>query len=94
MIVGTCIYDLHLYSTQSLKDKRRVLKSIIDRVKNKFNVSIAEVDQQDNWRHAVLGIAVVSNNTAHVNQVLNTVTKFIENNGEEMEVTHVTMEII
>jgi hypothetical protein len=38
MIIGTCIYDLHLYGTQSLKDKRRILKSIIDRVKNKFNV--------------------------------------------------------
>ena len=86
MIIGTCIYDLHLYGTQSLKDKRRILKSIIDRVKNKFNVSIAEVDQQDNWRHAVLGIAVVSNNTGHVNQILNNVL-FIEKWGNEITMT-------
>lgn len=94
MIIGTCIYDMHLYSSQSLKDKRRVLKSVIERVKNKFNVSIAELDRQDNWQHAVIGIAVITNNTVHANQVLNNVTNFIENTGEEMEITNVAMEII
>ncbi|MCR6544103.1 DUF503 domain-containing protein [Dehalobacterium formicoaceticum] len=94
MIIGTCIYDIHLYYSQSLKDKRRILKSIIDRVKNKFNVSIAEIDHQDSWDQAVLGIAVVSNQTTHANQMLNNVTRFLENTDNEFEITRVTMEII
>lgn len=95
MIIGTCLYEIHFFSTQSLKDKRRILKSMIDRVKQKFNVSIAEVENQDSWRRGVVGIAVVSNNTAHVNQIINNVTKFIESCWEsEIEIIHITMEII
>lgn len=94
MIIGTCIYDIHIYCSQSLKDKRRILKSVIDRIKNKFNVSIAEIDHQDSWDHAVIGIAVVSNHTTHVNQMLNNITHFLENSDNEIEITHVTMEII
>ncbi|ATW23676.1 DUF503 domain-containing protein [Candidatus Formimonas warabiya] len=94
MVVGTCTFEMHLNTSQSLKDKRRVLKSVIERVKNKFNVSIAEVDRQDNWQIAVIGIAVVSNNSVHVNQVLNNVAHFIEDASDEIEVIHVLMEII
>ncbi|MGI6712471.1 MAG: DUF503 domain-containing protein [Bacillota bacterium] len=94
MIVGLCTYEIYLANSQSLKDKRRVLKSIIERVKHKFNVSIAEVDRQDNWHRAVVGIAVISNNSAHVNQILNNVTKFIENSKNDIELINVTMEVI
>lgn len=94
MIVGLCTYDMHLAASQSLKDKRRVLKSVIERVKNKYNVSIAEVEHQDSWQRAVVGVAVVSNNSVHVNQVLNNVTKFIENASDELELVDVIMEII
>jgi len=94
MVVGTCLYQIHLANAQSLKDKRRVLKSIIERVKNKFNVSIAEVDRQDSWQIAVVGIAVVSNNSVHVNQTLNNVTKFIESANNEIELIEVSMEIL
>jgi hypothetical protein len=61
----------------SLKEKRRAIKSIKDRVRSKFNVSIAEVDGLDKWQWATLGVACVSNDTRFVNSVLSNVVNFI-----------------
>ena len=63
MIVGTLRLRLLIREARTLKDKRQVLKSIKDRLHNRFNVSVAEVEAQDNHRLAVLGIAMVSNET-------------------------------
>lgn len=93
MIVGLCTVELYIASSHSLKDKRRVIKSLTERIKNKFNVSIAEVDRQDNWQHAVLGMASVSNERSHLDQTLNNITRFIENN-EFAEVVNITTEIL
>lgn len=82
MIVGLMTVELHIGGAVTLKDKRRVLKSIIDRTRSRFNVSIAEVDNQDLWQRATLGVAVVSNASSHVNQMLQTVIHSIEANGE------------
>jgi uncharacterized protein len=65
MIVGTLEVRLLLREARTLKDKRQVVKSIKDRLRNHFNVSVAEVDEQDNRQLAVLGIAMVSNETHH-----------------------------
>ncbi|MEW6698097.1 MAG: DUF503 domain-containing protein [Bacillota bacterium] len=81
MIVGLMTVELHIGGATTLKEKRRVLKSIIDRVRSKYNVSIAEVDNQDFWQRATVGVAVVSNETSHVNQMLETVIRSIEANG-------------
>ncbi len=70
MIVGTLVIRLVLRDSHSLKDKRQVLKSIKDRVSNKFNVSVAEVDNQDEWQQATLGVAMVGTDTRFVNSVL------------------------
>jgi uncharacterized protein YlxP (DUF503 family) len=78
MIVGVCTIELRLHDARSLKSKRQVLKSITSRVKNKFNVAIAEVDDQDIWHRAVLGVAVVSNALDHANSILNKVVNFVE----------------
>ena len=78
MIVGVCTIELHMQSTRSLKAKRQVLKSIITRVKNNFNVAIAEVDYQDKWQRALLGVAVVSTAHDHANGILSKVVNFIE----------------
>jgi uncharacterized protein YlxP (DUF503 family) len=60
MTIGTCTIELHIPGNGSLKGKRRVVKSIIARVHNEFNVSIAEVGNQDLWQSATLGVACVS----------------------------------
>ncbi|MGH7205860.1 MAG: DUF503 domain-containing protein [Nitrospiraceae bacterium] len=70
MVVGLCTVELYIPDGHSLKAKRQVLLSLKDRLRDKFNVSIAEVGDQDLWQKAVLGIACVANEGAYVNQVL------------------------
>jgi uncharacterized protein YlxP (DUF503 family) len=70
MIVGVCRVELFIPGSLSLKDKRRVLHSLKDRLRDKFNLSVAEVDSQDLWQKAVVGMACVANEGTHVNQVL------------------------
>ena len=78
MMVGTCRVELHIPANASLKGKRRVLKSIKDRVQGKFNVSIAEVDRLEEWQRATLGIACVSNDSRLVDETLTKVVNVIE----------------
>jgi uncharacterized protein YlxP (DUF503 family) len=70
MIVGTLRVRLLLRQARSLKDKRQVVKSIKDRLSNDFNVSVAEIEEQDNRQLAVLGFAMVSNEAHHVKVAL------------------------
>lgn len=70
MIVGLCTIELFLPGSQSRKDKRQVLLSLKVRLRAKFNLSVAEVDGQDLWQKAVLGLACVANEGRYVNQVL------------------------
>ncbi len=93
MIVGACRIILHLPDAHSLKEKRHVVKSIIARVHNQFNVSAAEVEDQDLWQRAVLGIAVVSNDTQHANEVLSTIVNFIEGANPAAEMTDYELDI-
>ncbi len=80
MITGTCRIELYIKDSQSLKDKRRILKSMKTLIHNKFNVSISEVDHQDSRKYAVLGIAVVSTDKKIVEKLLNQTKSFIESN--------------
>lgn len=82
MIIGTVKVYMNAGWVHSLKEKRMVVKSIIDKVKNKFNVSIAEVEDQDLHQSIVLGIACVSNDTRHADSTIQTVVNFIEENSE------------
>ena len=70
VIIGLCTVELFIADSQSLKDKRQVLLSLKDRLRRKFNVSVAEIEDQDLWQRAVLGLACVANDGRHVNQVL------------------------
>jgi uncharacterized protein YlxP (DUF503 family) len=70
MVVGLCTVELFIAGSQSLKDKRQVLHGLKDRLRGKFNLSIAEVDGQDLWQRAVLSMACVANDGSYVNQVL------------------------
>ena len=78
MIIGVCTIELRLRESHSLKAKRQIVKSIVTRVKNNFNVAIAEVDYQDKWQRALLGVAVVSTAQDHANGILSKVVNFIE----------------
>ncbi|MBI4401606.1 MAG: DUF503 domain-containing protein [Nitrospirae bacterium] len=77
MIVGLCTVELYIPDGHSLKDKRQVLLSLKDRLRDRFNVSVAEVGDQELWQKAVLGITCVSNEGAYVNQVLDQAVNLI-----------------
>lgn len=84
MVVGVCHLDLLIRESNSLKGKRRMLKRIIERVKNKFNVSIAEVGNHDLWQSSQLSFCMVGNDKRFINSSLDKVIRFIEelNSGE------------
>jgi uncharacterized protein YlxP (DUF503 family) len=73
MIVGTLRLRLMIREARTLKDKRQVLSSIKDRLRNHFNVSVAEIDAHDSRQAAVLGVAMVSNETQHLRKALSQV---------------------
>lgn len=78
MVVGICQVDLIIHSSNSLKDKRQVLKAIIGRVKSRFNVSAAEIGDNDVWQRSQIGFAVVGNDSGHINSMLDKTLNFIE----------------
>jgi len=82
MIIGICTVELFLPGTASLKDKRRILKSIKDRLRQRFNVSVAEVDENELWQKTILGMACVGNEKQFVNQVLDQAMGLIGGNPE------------
>ena len=81
MIVGVMTVQLHLHGIVSLKDKRKIVKSLIERLKSRFNISISEVNHQDIKTSAMIAIAVVSNDTKFVHQQLDKVIDFMRNDG-------------
>ena len=78
MVVGVCHLDLLIRENNSLKGKRRILKKIIERAKNKFNVSIAEVGNYDLWQSSQVGFCVVGNDKRFINSSLDKIIRFIE----------------
>jgi len=81
MIVGVLTVELHLHGLTSLKQKRSIIKSLLGRMRNKFNVSAAEVYRQDNKQLAVIGISIVSNETRYINQQFDKMINFMEKDG-------------
>jgi uncharacterized protein YlxP (DUF503 family) len=77
MIVGSLRVRLLLRESRSLKDKRQVVKSIKDRIRNRFNVSVAEVDALENRQLVVLGMAMVSTGSAHIRSTLDEITRIL-----------------
>jgi len=85
MHVSVCQIELRLPENQSLKGKRQVIKSIITRLQNRYKVSVAEVDNQNLWQLATLGIACVSNHRRHADETLSNVVKFVVQNYPDVE---------
>jgi uncharacterized protein len=79
MHIGVLTLYLSIEQADSLKDKRQVIKSLVAKLRNSFNISAAEVDQLDLWRRATVGVVVVSNEEKFSNAVLNSVVNHVEN---------------
>jgi uncharacterized protein YlxP (DUF503 family) len=81
MIIGVMKAELHMQGITSLKGKRGIVKSVIGRLKSRFNVSVSEVDHQDKKRSAVIGIALVSNETRFIDQQFDAIISFMQRDG-------------
>ncbi len=93
MIIGSCAVELMIYESNSLKEKRHVIKSIIGRIQAKFNVSIAEVGFNDIWNKSEIGFVCVTNDTAHANSVISKVLNYIDRDSR-IEILNTCVEIL
>jgi uncharacterized protein len=94
MFIGVGQITLHLPDSQSLKDKRQIIKSVMARVRNRFEVAIAEVEEQERWQIAVLGVSCVSNSRLHAEEILERVRRFIEETRPDIIVSNFETEMI
>lgn len=78
MIIGVLSIDIHIPNGLSLKDKRMVLNHIRDRVRQKYNVSIAELEYQDKWQRSLIGIAMVTSQRGYAEEVLTKIFQFLD----------------
>ncbi len=93
MVVGVLKVDVFLAGSGSLKTKRRELRSIKDRIRSKFNVSVSEIDNQDLWQRGTLGIAVAGSDVRFVKEVLDRIQDFLERNWPHL-ILEVSEEIL
>lgn len=82
MIVGTLLLEIHIPGADSLKSKRQILRKVIDRLRSRFNASVAEVANNERWTIATLGVAVVANSPSFVGEVLDKIFRTVDSVGE------------
>jgi uncharacterized protein YlxP (DUF503 family) len=93
MVIGVCTLYLRIPANHSLKGKRQVLRSLIARVRKSYNVSVAEVAQQDNWQAATLGICCVSSDSAYAHGLLTKVVQAISSYRLDADVVDYEIEL-
>ncbi len=92
MLVGTLLVRVHIPSATSLKDKRQVVKGMIAKIQNRFNVSIAELDSEDLWQRATIGVAMIGDSREHIERQLQFVLNFMDAEPR-WEVTQVHLDL-
>ena len=93
MVVGSLALQLFIPAVHSLKEKRSVVRSVVARLRNEFNVSVAEVAEQDRWQLAVIGIACVSADSAYVEGQLQAIVNWLAENRPDVEVSRAEIEL-
>ena len=94
MHIGVCRIMLHLPESASLKDKRQVSRSLSARIRNSFNVAVAEVEDHELWQRLTLAVCCVSTDSAHANEMVSKVVDFIEETRRDLELLDYETEII
>jgi uncharacterized protein YlxP (DUF503 family) len=84
VVVGALTITLHVPESQSLKDKRQVVSSLLARLRRQFNVAAAEVGNQDTWQLATLGVVCVSSDRRHADEMCQKVLRWVEDDGEAL----------
>lgn len=93
MIVAIVELDLHIYEANSLKEKRSVIKSLIERLRSRFNISVGEVGDNDLWNRSKIGISAVANDSKYINGLISRVLKFIDGDSR-VEIVCENIEIL
>ena len=94
MVIGLCVVELTLEGCRSLKEKRSILKSIIARLRQEFNLSVAEVDDQDTWGTAVIGLAAVGNDRAYLHGMMEKSVAWIEDHRPDVPIASYRIEFV
>ena len=94
MVIGLLKVEIYIESSRSIKDKRRVVKSLIQKVKSRFtNLSVSEVLLLDSWKNSIIALVTVSNDIKHINSIMDKVLNFI-NEGNNYQVTASEIELL
>jgi uncharacterized protein len=94
MIIGACTITLQLFGIHSLKEKRSIIKSLLARMRNEFNVAAAEVDAQDSHSQAVIGVACVSGSNDYARGQLDAVIRWIERERPDVPIADYEIELL
>ena len=78
MHAAAVCFDLHVPESRSLKVKRAAIRPIVDGLRHRFKVSVAEIDHQDQWQRAAIGVAVVAESDGHLREILDSVERFVD----------------
>lgn len=93
MIIGICTCEIFIFNANSLKSKRSVVKSIIEKSKNRFNISIAEVGENDKWQKSIIAFSTISNNQKIVEETIEKVINLFDSYSE-IEIINIKREIL
>jgi uncharacterized protein YlxP (DUF503 family) len=94
MIVATCVIALQLDGTRSLKEKRSIIRSIVTRLHREFNLAVAEIDGQDAWGSAVIGLAAVGNDKAYLHSLMEKSVAWVECYRPDVPIASYSIEFV
>jgi uncharacterized protein YlxP (DUF503 family) len=94
MVIGVCTLELNIPMASSLKNKRQVVKSVISKLRNEFNVSVAEVDKLDSWQTAVIAAVTVSSDRDYAHTLMTRVALWVDNNRLDCYLVDYEIELI
>ena len=94
MHIGVCRLSAHLPESTNLKAKRQVARSLTARLRNQFNVAVAEVDHNDLWQRLTIGVCCVSNDTAHAHEMMSKIVSFVGEFSDDLVLLDYETELI
>jgi len=92
--IGVCRISAHLPVATNLKEKRQVVRSLTARLRNRFNVAVAEVDHNDLWQRVTIGVCCISNDTPHAHEMMSKIVSFVEEFSDDLVLLDYETELI
>jgi hypothetical protein len=86
MIIGSIVFDIYIPYAGSLKEKRMVVRSVKEKLKSKFNVSVSEIGDLDKWQYAQVAVVTVAPDKKQVEKVIQNIINFVENNYPDIHI--------